>query len=141
MIKADSNISSDSLVIRLESFIKKVKRLGVDIESVSGMNKQSRLNYRKRGNIPKSSTLLEWSTEFDLSVDWLLTGEGDMLRAGLTPAAHGEDQRVRELEERVRLLQELLDAKDKIIAMYEEKGEGRKSVGIDARTGPPVVRS
>lgn len=82
-----------------------------------------------------------------ISREWLYFGEGDMLRAqghGLqavaTPlktVAHSpiqeteKDVRIRGLEQEVLLHKELLAAKDKIIALYEEKAENRLSTDED----------
>lgn len=78
MISGNCTSSPENIINRVILFIEIIKGRGVDIEGVTGMSKQARQNYKIRLNIPATKTLFAWSTDFDLSVDWLLHGEGSM---------------------------------------------------------------
>lgn len=80
ILEADATSMSE-ILNRLELFMNNLKKSDVDLESIPGLKKQARANYRNRQNIPASSNLLLWSTNFGLDINWLLTGEGEMLRS------------------------------------------------------------
>ena len=52
-----------------------------------GVTPQALSNYKKRGNIP-ADLVLKFSEIYGTYVDWLITGDGQMFRAGYGP---GED--------------------------------------------------
>lgn len=76
----------------------------------------------------------------ELNTDWLLTGEGEMLRpaAGHTATASGDSSvaainshvttggDTALLQERVKHLEEMLAEKERLIKVYEKMTEGRK---------------
>lgn len=126
MIYNGKGIPKEIIYNRLELFAKKIKSEGRKLESIPGLGKQAMANYRNRGNIPASSTLFEW-TKLGLSIDWLLTGNGEMLckQSAQTERRQNEatvgelaqellllNQEVRRLREENSLLREQL--RDKI---------------------------
>ncbi len=52
------------------------------VAKVLGVTPQALSNYKKRGEIP-TDLVLRFANIYGLSVDWLLTGEGQMYRTGL----------------------------------------------------------
>ena len=130
MISVKTNSNLDFIYNRVISFIEKIKASGVKIETIPGMKTQDRSNYKNRKNIPSASFLYLWSVNYDLSVDWLLTGEGEMLRADNLPV---EDVLVHELTKKNKLLHDELEQaknkiialQDKVIALKDERAEGR----------------
>lgn len=105
MINPEGDCRQDSFIKRLNLFIENLKKSGIQLECVPGLSKQARLNYRQRGNIPASRILLHWSTMFDLNVNWLLLGEGEMLR---TPKACSKRGRMPDDEEMTCIQAELV---------------------------------
>lgn len=55
------------------------------VARVLGVTPQALSNYKKRGEMP-TDLVLKFSNIYGLSVDWLISGDGDMYRAGY----HGE---------------------------------------------------
>ena len=169
MIFEKMDSSPEAIISRLELFIKKIKKDGVILENVPGLSKQSRSNYRMRGNIPRSANLLEWSTKFDLSVDWLLTGKGEMFDGAAessatpsTPVSERETKVLRELAEakaeiaRLQKKMEMLltrtvELQDELLTVHraekakrEKKAEqpsAEESVECAAHTGHTAARS
>jgi len=68
-MKLSSGLKNDSKVARA---------LGITPQAIS--------NYRKRGNIP-ADVLLKFSEAFGVSVDWLVNGDGEIFKKGVTPLA------------------------------------------------------
>ncbi len=93
--------------------------LGTSQPNVSAMCKGYRTISKK--------TVVKLSNIFpDLNVDWLLTGEGSMLRGSEEQGAtEGEDAALREevvmLRERVRNLQKLIDEKERTIRILSRR--------------------
>jgi hypothetical protein len=130
-ILSEFKFDPDKFLIRLKLFIEKIKDKGIDPEQVPGLKKQARTNYKKRGNIPASSSLLYWSTNFDISLNWLFLGEGSMFRGEIPKKQSAEPkpsptetetmrQRIQDLEKQVKYLEALADAKDETLRMYRE---------------------
>ncbi|HHL40926.1 MAG TPA: helix-turn-helix domain-containing protein [Deltaproteobacteria bacterium] len=53
-----------------------------------GITPQALSNYKKRGEIP-ADLVLKFADMFGLSVDWLLTGEGEMYKSNLASSKTG----------------------------------------------------
>lgn len=93
--------------------------LGTSQPNVSAMCKGYRTISKK--------TIVKLSNIFpDLNVDWLLTGEGSMLRGSEEQGAtESEDAALREevvmLRERVRNLQKLIDEKERTIRILSRR--------------------
>lgn len=93
--------------------------LGTSQHNVSAMCKGYRTISKK--------TIVKLSNIFpDLNVDWLLTGEGSMLRGSEEQGAtESEDAALREevvmLRERVRNLQKLIDEKERTIRILSRR--------------------
>lgn len=58
------------------------------IARVVGVTPQALSNYKKKGEIP-SDLVLRYSNIFGLSLDWLITGEGEMYRSGVREQGSG----------------------------------------------------
>lgn len=102
---------------RLNIFIDFVKKTHGYLEQQPGMKKQARENYRNKGTLPSAPILATWSKIFDLNVNWLLTGEGDMfIRAGET--GHSTQMA---LDEKDRLIAELLLENRELRKQLEKK--------------------
>lgn len=103
--------------------------LGTSQPNVSAMCKGYRTISKK--------TVVKLSNIFpDLNVDWLLTGEGSMLRGiGEPEATEGEDAALREevvmLRERVRNLQKLIDEKERTIRILSRRPSFNSSSRLD----------
>jgi len=52
------------------------------VARVLGVTPQALSNYKKRGEMP-TDLVLKFSNIYGLSVDWLISGEGDMQKPGL----------------------------------------------------------
>jgi transcriptional regulator with XRE-family HTH domain len=87
----------------------------------------STLHQIKSGADPKASSLQRISQALDVSLDWLLSGEGEMLKTKPTAAASPtEDRRVGISDRRLGIMQELLDGlnqtqQQEILSVIEEK--------------------
>ena len=133
-----------SIPNRLELFAEKVKEAVNKGVIVPGLSKQSMENYRKRGTIPSGKTLVTWSMILDLDINWLLLGEGEMLRSQAQESPNTDirvaEARIAGLEKEVLALNKLVAAKDeqladknKIIALHENR---EKSGFTPANTAP-----
>lgn len=112
MISKNDAHSPENITKRVLSFIEFIQSKGIDVERVTGMTKQARLNYRQRLNIPASKTLFMWSTKFDLSIDWLLRGEGTMLITNREHLDFNKDTAAHEEKNRDALLDKLFTKND-----------------------------
>lgn len=99
----------------------------------------------RQGQWPSAEDLAAIAEKLGFSYRWLVTGEGDPEGADAPPAlppctgsAAEESRQVRELEEKVRLQQELLDAKDKIIALLSERQAEDQTVFSRKDTSVPT---
>ena len=103
--------------------------LGTSQPNVSAMCKGYRTISKK--------TIVKLSTIFpDLNVDWLLTGEGSMLRGSEEQGAtESEDAALREevvmLRERVRNLQKLIDEKERTIRILSRRASFDSASRLD----------
>lgn len=127
----------ETIVNRLELFVKIIQAAGVNSEEVPGLKKQTRHNYRKRENIPASQFLLYWSTNFDLNLHWLLLGEGPMFRKEIRDAvqrSEGAEERVQELKYTLAL------QKEKIEQLEKQQGGFLKNVAIGTDSVVPSLQ-
>ncbi len=103
--------------------------LGTSQPNVSAMCKGYRTISKK--------TIVKLSNIFpDLNVDWLLTGEGSMLRGSEEQGAtESEDAALREevvmLRERVRNLQKLIDEKERTIRILSRRASFDSASRLD----------
>lgn len=59
------------------------------VARVLGVTPQALSNYKKRGEMP-TDLVLRFSNIYGLSVDWLITGEGEMYKPGKTAGEFGK---------------------------------------------------
>ncbi len=60
------------------------------LAKVLGITPQALSNYKKRGGIP-TSLLFRFASIYDVSVDWLITGEGAAFKAAERSAGYGDE--------------------------------------------------
>ena len=70
------------------------------VARVLGVTPQALSNYKKRGEMP-TDLVLRFSNIYGLSVDWLLTGEGEMRKPGMQPVEAGGGEYLSAAEETV----------------------------------------
>lgn len=68
------------------------------VARVLGVTPQALSNYKKRGEMP-TDLVLRFSNIYGLSVDWLLTGEGEMRKPGMSTAEPGGGEYISAAEE------------------------------------------
>lgn len=61
--------------------MEKIKKKGYQLAEAAGIKPQSISGYKNNGSLPKAEVLAAWAKEFDLNINWLLTGEGEMLQS------------------------------------------------------------
>lgn len=109
---------------RLRELMEAKKLSGAALGKIAGVSKQSFSNYLS-GAMPTASVLYAWSIKLDVNANWLLTGEGDMLRMAntaaevLTDAERGELELLR--QERIRLRDELLAVQKEHMQLLTER--------------------
>ncbi len=62
---------------------------GSQLARVLGVTPQALSNYKKRGEIP-TSLLFKFASIYEVSVDWLITGEGEIFRAAEQSTVYGD---------------------------------------------------
>lgn len=78
------SFSHGEMILRIDIFKKYLSSINIDISDVKGLSPAAVYSYRAKGNVPLGASLEEWGSRYGLSLDWLLWGEGEMLRE--TPA-------------------------------------------------------
>lgn len=131
----------DPFFKRLDLFINSIKSGKNNFKICPGLSKQSRSSYKNRKTLPNAKTFFAWSSTFNLSIDWLLTGRGEMFILD-KPSEHCStsidtnkeqfDKLVNSRNWEVDLLrQEIIDlhrelnlAQKELVAIYKEKSKG-----------------
>ena len=126
------------IIDRLFSFINDRKLTAYAFEKSCGVA-NGYLKKQQKGKGSIGSDILEkiHQNYLDLSLIWLLTGEGNMLLEPTTPtqrilqeerAQYTRDEHMQALKERIKLLETLLRDKEKIIKLMEERAAPGKSI-------------
>jgi hypothetical protein len=79
-------LRSDSMGVNYSEIIERMRWAGKlkndsAVARVLGVTPQALSNYKKRGEMP-TDLVLKFSNIYGLSVDWLISGEGDMQKPG-----------------------------------------------------------
>lgn len=129
---------------RLESFKKKNDLKGKDLAIAGNITPQSVSAYTD-SNLPRAEVLAQWAYKFNLNINWLLTGEGEMLRseqANAPPAGHGDvsalENRYREAmgeidalrAELLALYRKLDSTREELLSMHRESRQEKESHGV-----------
>lgn len=64
---------------RLRLFSERAGVTGTKLAESAGVTRQAWSGYVNRGSEPSLAVLAKWIAEYKLNVNWLLTGEGEML--------------------------------------------------------------
>ena len=141
-----STIGDINSSISLESFLHRIKLLsdylrssGIDPENVAILKRSNKSGYKTKGKLPSFASLQELAIDYNVSVDWLLTGEGEMLRGVKTqPSAAKDNQEVVNLlREKSRMSDELLVLNNELRELRAELDATRKAAaGENFEEGP-----
>ena len=71
----------EKMLERTKLFKEKLLSMDIDISTMKRLSAAALHGYRKKGNVPKGDSLEEWGSRFNLSLDWLLWNEDEMLRS------------------------------------------------------------
>ena len=95
-----------SIPNRLKLFMKKKSVTGKEMANLGSVSEQAYSGYIQGKSLPAANTLAEWAKNTGMNINWLLTGEGDMLgHEGEVPASVTPDacaRRIAELEEELK---------------------------------------
>ncbi len=94
-------LSSSIFSERLEIIIKEFNLDKASLAKAGGVKPQTVSGYLHDGRLPNQRTLELWLREFNIEGNWLLTGEGDMIRK-----EEGHDHVVLRMREAERLIKE-----------------------------------
>ncbi|MDR2819442.1 MAG: hypothetical protein LBB60_02790 [Desulfovibrio sp.] len=114
-------ISSKDISNRLKLFMEKNSAKGKNMAETGGISEQAFSGYLNEKNLPASPILASWATNLGMNINWLLTGEGQMLLKippSEASAQHGETALLRQ---RVADMEKTIAAQEKTIALQEEK--------------------
>ena len=113
----DMGLSHKKFINRLNSFMKKISLNGNELAAVAGIKPQAISGY-KSNSWPKAEVLAAWAQELGLNINWLLTGEGEMMRTDVASPESGEE--VTALRQRIADLEKTIATQDKLVAVQEE---------------------
>lgn len=108
--------------------MKNANKNGKELAEIAGISKQSFSAY-KDSSLPNAPVLAAWSRGLDLNINWLLLGEGPMLRSQAQATANAaQEQELQELraevarlkDENYRLLQELVEEQRHSLGLFRE---------------------
>jgi hypothetical protein len=120
----NSEFSFDEIMERLK--IASNTRSYNALADMLGLSSSAFANLKKRGSLPYDKIIV-LANSLNVSMDWILTGKGEMLKTKPTAAASPtEDRRVGISDRRLGIMQELLDGlnqaqQQEILSVIEEK--------------------
>lgn len=134
---------------RLFEYIKHVDTSPYNFEKTCSIaNGYLKKQTKGKGTIG-SEILEKISSQYsDLSLTWLVTGKGKMLKTGYSPALYpsqllaepeadyGAQQTIKTLQEKIRILENIIADKEKIIALLEARQPIPSEGGVDATVRP-----
>lgn len=108
------------------------RKSGADLAKDLGITKATIGRTLKGETLPSSKFLIPLGEKLGVSIDWLLFGEGEMLREKKENAASSENgkkgksskadvERIKSLEEQNKLLKQNISDKDEIIQLLKAK--------------------
>lgn len=84
------------------------------VARVLGVTPQALSNYKKRGEMP-TDLVLKFANIYGLSVDWLISGEGEMYRAGTRSSEFGRQGFIVAAEETLPYGKEMREGTHKVV--------------------------
>lgn len=126
------NILQMSIDERIKSVMFFFRKSGTDLAKDLGITKSTITRTLKGETLPSSKLLIPLGEKLGVSIDWLLFGEGEMLREKKENAASSENgkksksskvdaERIKSLEEQNKLLKQTISDKDEIIQLLKAK--------------------
>lgn len=106
------------------------RKNATDLANDLGITKSTIARTLKGETLPSSKLLIPLGEKLGISIDWLLFGEGEMLREKKESTTSGENgkksskvdaERIKSLEEQNKLLKQTISDKDEIIQLLREK--------------------
>lgn len=117
---------------RIESVMYHFRKSGTELAKDLGITKSTITRTLKGETMPSSKLLIPLGERLGVSIDWLLFGEGDMLRNGDKSIAHSpkdlekgkgkqsENEKMELLEQQIKLLQKSIVDKEEIIELLKQ---------------------
>jgi transcriptional regulator with XRE-family HTH domain len=128
---------------RLKHFMKKVSATGKDMAKMGHISEQAFSGYLNEKNLPAAGVLAEWAKSPGMNINWLLTGEGEMLREqeqlGENVDASALRQRIEDMGKIVAAQEKTIAAQEEMIRVYKERERFPTATG--ARTPTSAVLS
>ncbi len=123
----DKSTSTQIFTNRVELLRKSLKAKGFDTESILALNRANRSGYKTKGKLPSFSTLESLAYNFNVNLNWLVLGRGQIFSDdNIENVAHEkkssmDNKKFEDLEKQnEQLKQELIDALKEIIILYRK---------------------
>ena len=121
-------------IIRMSSLEKQA------LAEIGAVSASSVTKYLKGENNPSQDTLALWANALNINLNWLVIGEGEMLRTDApVPAGHDETAALRQ---RIADLEKTIAAQDETLALYRrmetpDTTEGKETAAPGSGSAAP----
>lgn len=127
----------DSFINRVEILRKAIKDKGFDTESILALNRANRSGYKTKGKLPSFTTLESLACDFDVNLNWLVLGRGEIFYDAPNPEGiiHkrclGDNTGIETLRmQNDQLKQEMIDTLKEMVTMYKRISELEEKIKI-----------
>lgn len=105
------------MVNRIKEIREKFFKTQANMAAILGVSRQAVNEYERGNNIIPTKALILLSSKYNININWLLTGQGNMLLSDDDKVNNDEliqqQDRIKELQAQVDLLKELLQSNNK----------------------------
>lgn len=108
---------------RLRELLFLFKKNGSELAKDLGVTQSTVVRTLKGETLPSSKFLIPLGEKLGVSIDWLLFGKGEMLEneKKSKKSKEGDSEKVKLLEQQIKLLKQTIGDKDEIIKLLKEK--------------------
>lgn len=106
------------MVNRIKEIREKFFKTQANMAAILGVSRQAVNEYERGNNIIPTKALILLSSKYNININWLLTGQGNMLLSDDDKVNNNEliqqqQDKIKELQAQVDLLKELLQSNNK----------------------------